>query len=159
MAAGTAERITEPRHAAAQAQARDRASSMRARAWRNLMVCAINAGLAQKLFSLRGDDNRWPDAGTEGCLFEFALPNGWPARGNVRDIGYAELSVRISTRATSYGWCRRSRINISLNAPIGKCSHLSSPATSCSLQELSDAPILKQTCEPSCKRSVSCMAQ
>lgn len=83
-----------------------RYSSTRARAWRNLMVCAINAGLAQKLFSLRADDNRWPlDPETDGCLFDFTLPNGWPARGNVRDIGYAELSVRAAVHPNG-DWIR-----------------------------------------------------
>ena len=85
-----------------------RYSSTRARAWRNLMVCAINAGLAQKLFSLRADDNRWPGPGTEGCLFDFVLPNGWPTRGNVRDIGYAELSVRATVHPNG-DWIRAAR--------------------------------------------------
>jgi hypothetical protein len=34
--------------------------SPRTRAWRNLMVAAINAGLEQGHFGLTPDDNRWP---------------------------------------------------------------------------------------------------
>lgn len=66
---------------------------VRAKAWRNLMISAINEGLRQKLFSLRSDDNRWPNAETEGMLFDFTLPNGLTARGYVRDISCGELSI------------------------------------------------------------------
>ena len=34
----------------------------RARAWRKLMVAAINAGLERDLFSLKAGDDRWPAA-------------------------------------------------------------------------------------------------
>lgn len=67
--------------------------SARKKAWRNLMVCVINEGLRQKLFSLHSGDNRWPNAENEGFLFDFALPNGLPARGYVHDIGFGELSI------------------------------------------------------------------
>ncbi|MFA5924248.1 MAG: hypothetical protein WC856_23635 [Methylococcaceae bacterium] len=68
--------------------------SLREKAWRNLMVLTINAGLQQKLFSLRPNDNRWPDAeNREYCLFDFELPNGLPARGFVSDAGWGELSI------------------------------------------------------------------
>ena len=67
--------------------------SVRTRAWRNLMVCAVNAGLDQKLFSLRPGDNRWKDEEWGGQLFDFELPNGLPARGYVSDAGFDELSV------------------------------------------------------------------
>ena len=65
----------------------------RQKAWRNLMVCAINAALEQKLFSLRPGDNRFPDDMRRGEIFEFVLPNGMPARGSVADAGFHELSV------------------------------------------------------------------
>ena len=68
----------------------------RGRAWRNLMVCAINEALRNKLFSLRPGDNRWRGDEREGCLFDFALPNGLPARGYVGDIGHAELSIHVA---------------------------------------------------------------
>ncbi len=77
--------------------------SSRARAWRNIMVCTINAGIRRKLFSLRPSDNRWPEAtpsGTrrnpEGHLFDFTLPKGLPARGYVSDIGFDELSFHVA---------------------------------------------------------------
>ena len=68
--------------------------SVREKAWRNLMVLTINAGLQQKLFSLRPNDNRWSGAeNRESCLFDFILPNGLPTKGYIRDIGCDELSV------------------------------------------------------------------
>lgn len=67
--------------------------TVRQKAWRNLMVCAINAALEQKLFSLHPGDNRFPDNMRRGELFEFVLPNGIPARGSVADAGFHELSV------------------------------------------------------------------
>lgn len=65
----------------------------RQKAWRNLMICAINAALEQKLFTLRPGDNRFPDDMRRGELFDFTLPNGMPARGSVADAGFNELSV------------------------------------------------------------------
>lgn len=67
-------------------------TSVRQKAWRNLMVCAINAALEQKLFSLRPGDNRFPND-IRQVLFDFVLPNGMPVRGSVADAGYHELSV------------------------------------------------------------------
>ncbi len=63
------------------------------KAWRNLMVCAVNAALEQKLFTLRPGDNRFPDNMSRGEVFDFVLPNGLPARGSVSDAGFNELSV------------------------------------------------------------------
>lgn len=68
----------------------------RDRAWRNLLVCAINEGLRQRLFTLRCDDNRWPNADTLGQSFDFLLPNQLPARAHVRDIHYGELSLHVA---------------------------------------------------------------
>lgn len=62
----------------------------RAKAWRNLIICAINAGLTQKLFTLRPGDNRFGN----GQLFDFALPDGMPARGWVGDAGFSELTIQ-----------------------------------------------------------------
>ena len=70
--------------------------SDREKAWRNLLVCTINEALEQKLFSLRPNDNRWPDADKESHLFDFTLANGLPARGYVHDISYAELSIHVA---------------------------------------------------------------
>lgn len=65
----------------------------RRKAWRNLMVCAVNAGLERKLFTLRPGDNRFPDDMRRGEVFDFVLPNGMAARGSVSDAGFNELSV------------------------------------------------------------------
>lgn len=44
----------------------------KAKAWRNLMVAAINAGLEQGLFSLRKGDNRWPETDSyKGHVYRF----------------------------------------------------------------------------------------
>lgn len=67
--------------------------TVRQKAWRNLMVCAVNAALEQKLFTLRPGDNRFPDNMRRGELFEFVLPNGLSARGSIADAGFDELSV------------------------------------------------------------------
>lgn len=67
--------------------------SMRQKAWRNLMVCAVNAALEQKLFTLRPGDNRFVDDMWGGVLFDFRLPNGMVARGAVSDAGFDELAV------------------------------------------------------------------
>ena len=65
----------------------------RQKAWRNLMVCAVNAALEQKLFSLRPGDNRFPDNMRQGELFDFVLPNGLPAKGSISDAGFNEVAV------------------------------------------------------------------
>ena len=77
----------------------------RQKAWRNLMVCAVNAALDQKLFTLRAGDNRFEDHMRSGTLFEFQLPNGMPARGFVSDAGFDELAVHaaVNPRGT---WVR-----------------------------------------------------
>ena len=76
----------------------------RRQAWRNLMVCAVNEALRLKLFSLRPNDNRW--RGDKGCLFDFALPNGLPARGYVGDAPFAELSIHVAINPTDGDWVR-----------------------------------------------------
>lgn len=75
----------------------------RERAWRNLMVCAINAGIHQKLFTLSPDNFSWAEPVPEyhgqvreGCLFDFVLPSGQPARGYVGDAGFGELSIHVA---------------------------------------------------------------
>lgn len=79
--------------------------SLRAKAWRNLMVCTINEGIRQKLFSLRAYDNRWPGADPESqghrgtdCTFPFRLPDGTPALGYVVDAGFGELSIHVAVK-------------------------------------------------------------
>ena len=77
----------------------------RQKAWRNLMIFAINAALSQKLFSLRCGDNRWANDEVGGCLFDFTLPNGLPARGYVHDIGCDELSIHAAVNPNG-AWVR-----------------------------------------------------
>lgn len=107
--------------------------STRDKAWRNLMVLTINEGIRRKLFTLRPYDNRWPGADLEGsghrdegCMFEFILPNGLPAKGYVGDAGFGELSIHAAVNprgswvrtlnagfdagdATAQGWLERER--------------------------------------------------
>lgn len=77
----------------------------RERAWRNLMVCAINEGLRQKLFTLLQDNYNWAPQEEaqhrrDGRIFEFSLPNGLPALGYVSDAGFGELSVHVAVNPT-----------------------------------------------------------
>jgi hypothetical protein len=75
------------------------ADSIRRRAWRNLMISAINAGLEQNLFTLVPDDNRWPSPITHfgleirGPLFRFTLPNDIPVLAYVDRLSWGELCV------------------------------------------------------------------
>ncbi|MBN8840936.1 hypothetical protein F9288_05915 [Sphingomonas sp. CL5.1] len=75
--------------------------SKRRLAWRNLMVHAINAGIAQRLFTVRPGDNRWPGARKDrfdeniAATFRFEI-DGMPAVGSVHDAGYDELSVHVA---------------------------------------------------------------
>ena len=77
-------------------------TSQREKAWRNLMVLAINAGLEQQLFTLRPGDNRWPGAtdpmpqGSLGQCFDFTLPTGEPVRSYVADAGFNELTIHVA---------------------------------------------------------------
>lgn len=74
--------------------------SLRERAWRNVIVCAVNEALLLKLFSLRPGDNRWPTDGTDlrggTYLFDCTLPCGLPARVSVSDAGFHEIAVHVA---------------------------------------------------------------
>jgi len=72
--------------------------SLRDRAWRNVIICAVNEGLRLKLFSLRPGDNRWVGHArrSETYLFDFTLPCGLPARASVSDAGFDELSIHVA---------------------------------------------------------------
>jgi len=72
--------------------------SKRQKAWRNLMVSAVNMALAKKLFTLRPGDNRW-SAAPDGELFEFTLKSGLPVLGYICDAGYNELTIRAAVNA------------------------------------------------------------
>lgn len=64
----------------------------RKRAWRNVLVLAINTALDRKLFTLRPGDNRFGS----GQVFDFELPNAMPARGYVHDAGFDELTINVA---------------------------------------------------------------
>lgn len=67
--------------------------SDRSKAWRNLMVCAVNAALEQKLFTLRPGDNRFSGDSPYERLYEFTLPNGLPVKGAISDAGFDEVAI------------------------------------------------------------------
>jgi hypothetical protein len=67
--------------------------TVRQLAWRNLMVCAVNAALDQKLFGLRPGDNRFKGMQHPEQTFDFVLPNGLAVRGSIADIGHDEISI------------------------------------------------------------------
>ena len=71
-------------------------SSSRAQGWRNMMVAAVNAGSAQRLFSLMPGDNRWPKLREQGHVFEFVFDNDIQAVGYVNDAGWDELTIHVA---------------------------------------------------------------
>jgi hypothetical protein len=68
----------------------------RQKAWRNLMVCAVNEALERRLFTLRPGDNRFGERGANERTFDFALPNGLPARAHISDAGFDELEIHVA---------------------------------------------------------------
>ncbi len=80
---------------------RVRYDTERRRAWRNMMVAAINAGIEQRLFSVRRGDNRWPGAGdvhrgyVPAHRYHFEL-GGIPALAAVDDGGFDELRIFVT---------------------------------------------------------------
>lgn len=121
-----------------------KALSKRRRAWQNLMIAGINAGLRQKIFGLRVDDNRWPGYvphshdGVSDCVYHFQL-DGLPASAYVHDISSGELEFHVvlqptgefmssmnagfsSGEASAGGWLeRRNGIWIQDSATMFKC--------------------------------------
>ncbi len=75
--------------------------SVRLRAWRNMLVAGINAGIDQRLFTIRAGDNRWPGkepdryGRRDPYVFAFDI-EGIPAIASVHDAGYDELSVHVA---------------------------------------------------------------
>lgn len=84
--------------------------SLRDKAYRNIVVAAVNEGIKRKLFTLAPDDNRWPgwtgpharDSRTS-IRFEFTLPNGLNALAYASDAGYAELAINVAICPTPKG--------------------------------------------------------
>lgn len=75
----------------------------RRRAWRNIMIAAVNAGIEQRLFSMRKGDNRWPGANAKDTsghpapqvhYYRFSV-EGIPALASVEDRGFDELYFRV----------------------------------------------------------------
>jgi len=87
-------------------------------AWRNLLVCAINAGIQQKLFTLRADNYNWSpqvanaSRGRDGRVFYFALPSGHQAMGYVGDAGFGELSIHAAVNPKEQ-WVKSSNAGFS----------------------------------------------
>jgi hypothetical protein len=77
----------------------------RVKAWENLMIAGINAGLRQKIFGLLVDDNRWPGRaperheGVSWCTYHFQLGD-LPASAYVNDLGSGELAFNIALKPT-----------------------------------------------------------
>jgi hypothetical protein len=105
--------------------------SSRKKAWRNLMVFTINEGLRRKLFSLRSHDNRWPGAvsaelqtggggrSDEGVFFNFDLPNGFPVRAIVSDVGWGELSIHAAVNPVG-DWVRAGNAGFEAGDAVAK---------------------------------------
>ncbi|MGN7614425.1 hypothetical protein ACQZV8_20335 [Magnetococcales bacterium HHB-1] len=79
--------------------------SQRAKAWRNMMVAGVNAGIEQKHFSLLPDEIQQP--GTvlyrDGVTYDFTFKEDIPAQVYVRDVDYCELRVRVALYPTYSG--------------------------------------------------------
>lgn len=76
--------------------------SKRDRGWRNLLVAAVNAGITQRLFTIRPGDNRWPGAVEfdemgfgPSHVYRFTIGD-IPAIASVSDVGWNELSIHVA---------------------------------------------------------------
>lgn len=69
---------------------------LKTKAWRNMMVAAINAGLDQGIFGLKEDENHWGE-GTHVFHFKFGHRK---AIASVSDAGFGELSVHVAVNPT-----------------------------------------------------------
>jgi hypothetical protein len=78
--------------------------SLRARAWRNMMVLALNEGLDRGLFTMVPDDNRWPGVDRtddkhrrqdQSYVYDFEV-GAIPAVAQIGDGGHDELRVFIA---------------------------------------------------------------
>lgn len=73
--------------------------SRRRRAWRNVMVAAINAGIDQGLFTPRAGENSWPQPdpryGDDPRTYRFMIED-IPSIASVHDAGWDELSIHVA---------------------------------------------------------------
>ena len=85
--------------------------SLRKKAWRNMMIAGVNAGLEQKIFTLEPSGNFWPEfqpgdgkseanAGSGAHYYSFDFPGGIPVEAYVKDAGFDELSIHVALRPT-----------------------------------------------------------
>lgn len=85
--------------------------SRRRRAWRNVMVAGINAGIDQGLFTPRAGENSWsqpdPRFGDDPRTYRFMIED-IPAIASVHDAGWDELSIHVALWPTIEGerWVR-----------------------------------------------------
>ena len=76
----------------------ERYTTPRQKAWRNLMVAGINAGLRANLFGLGGGENFWPHSERNNYALEFMFADTIPARVEVHTAGLGELSIAVYLR-------------------------------------------------------------
>lgn len=80
-------------------------TSQRKQTWRNALVAAVNAGLQQRIFGLRPDENYWLDQFDTGqherFFYRFTIGD-IPAEVAITDINFGELSVHVAFCPTKY---------------------------------------------------------
>lgn len=98
---------------------------VRWRAWRNLMVATVNAGLEQRLFGLSPGEDWWPRAraeeGTARGLFRFSLDGDMQALASVDAISGDELSLHVALNPASGIVDPDETIGIDRAAAFGRC--------------------------------------
>lgn len=78
----------------------------RKRAWRNILVSAINAGIDQRFFSVLPQGNFWPGYRDDGRQHPFKYSftvGGIPGAAVVQDIGFEELAIHAALWPTGKG--------------------------------------------------------
>lgn len=84
--------------------------SSRTKAWRNLIVSAVNEALKRGFITLKPNGNLWPGFSNDvrnTYLFEFSLANGLPAKASLFDAGFGEVSVHVAVNPIG-DWVRAS---------------------------------------------------
>ncbi len=74
---------------------------MSLKAWRNLIVCAVNEALRRGIFSLKPNQNYWSSVDSvtgdnEQFPFDFLLPGNLSARIAVSDARFDELAIHVA---------------------------------------------------------------
>ncbi|WP_410210670.1 hypothetical protein [Aquirhabdus sp.] len=68
---------------------------VRWKAWRNLMVSAINAGLEQRLFGLSPEENWWPRGESAHYQYQFLFDSNIPAIASVMASSGGALTFHV----------------------------------------------------------------